>query len=381
MGPGARSLYPVVAVSAFGRGLLDLGVDVDLAAGVEATLGVLGEARGGRYVTRLPPFERHRPASVEEATELLEHYGDDAIAYVGGTEVFLLKLGFADYAHVIDLKAIDELRGIERRDGVLRIGAAETHRAIERHETVRADWPALAEMERAVGNLRVRTMGSIGGNLCFADPHPTRNLPARARRWARGSPRRRRATPNRDRRVRKRAVRERARSRRAADRGAGPEPTPGRRSSTASSSSTSARRSPSPAICGATATGSPTCGSRSARRVCARRGRRRRGAPRRRLGRRTRRRARAAGALVADAAEPVEDANGSVEYKRHLVGVLTGRAVERRSLRQSSAAAGPNAVADLGAWPRVSDPELPPARRTGSRPPARRCTRRTPCRR
>ncbi|MET0730044.1 MAG: alanine--glyoxylate aminotransferase family protein [Solirubrobacterales bacterium] len=43
MGPGARSLYPVVAVSAFGRGLLDLGVDVDLAAGVEATLGVLSE--------------------------------------------------------------------------------------------------------------------------------------------------------------------------------------------------------------------------------------------------------------------------------------------------------------------------------------------------
>ena len=175
MGPGARSLYPVVAVSAFGRGLLDLGPRRRRRSGCRRrgdAGGALGEARGGRYVTRLPPFERHRPASVEEATELLEHYGDDAIAYVGGTEVFLLyKLGFADYAHVIDLKGIDELRGIERRDGVLRIGAAETHRAIERHETVRADWPALAEMERAVGNLRVRTMGSIGGNLCFADPH------------------------------------------------------------------------------------------------------------------------------------------------------------------------------------------------------------------
>jgi carbon-monoxide dehydrogenase medium subunit len=120
----------------------------------------------------VPAFERHRPTTVEEATELLEHYGDDAIAYVGGTELFLLyKLGFADYAHVIDLKAIDELRGIERRDGMLRIGAAETHRAIERHPTVRAEWPALAAMERGVGNLRVRTMGSIGGNLCFADPH------------------------------------------------------------------------------------------------------------------------------------------------------------------------------------------------------------------
>lgn len=123
-------------------------------------------------MTRLPPFERHRPATVEEATELLERHGDDAVVYVGGSELFLLfKFGFAEYPHVIDLKAIDELRGIELRDGHLRIGAAETHRAIERHPTVRAEWPALAAMERAVGNLRVRTMGSIGGNLCFADPH------------------------------------------------------------------------------------------------------------------------------------------------------------------------------------------------------------------
>ncbi|MQA76455.1 MAG: hypothetical protein GEU88_19370 [Solirubrobacterales bacterium] len=131
-----------------------------------------GEPGGGGCLTALPPFERHRPATVEEATELFERHGDDAVAYVGGTELFLLfKFGFAEYPHVIDLKAIDELRGIERSNGELRIGAAETHRAIERHPTVRGEWPALAAMERGVGNLRVRTMGSIGGNLCFADPH------------------------------------------------------------------------------------------------------------------------------------------------------------------------------------------------------------------
>jgi aerobic carbon-monoxide dehydrogenase medium subunit len=123
-------------------------------------------------VTRLPPFERHRPATLEEATELFERHGDDAVAYAGGTELFLLfKFGFAEYPHLIDLKAIEELCGIERRDGELRIGSAETHRAIERHSTVRGEWPALAQMERGVGNLRVRTMGTIGGNLCFADPH------------------------------------------------------------------------------------------------------------------------------------------------------------------------------------------------------------------
>jgi len=123
-------------------------------------------------LTALPPFERHRPGTVEEATGLFDRLGSDAVAYVGGSELFLLfKFGFADYPHVVDLKGIDELRGIARSDGMLRIGAAETHRAIERHPEVRDGWPAFAAMERGVGNLRVRTQGSIGGNLCFADPH------------------------------------------------------------------------------------------------------------------------------------------------------------------------------------------------------------------
>ena len=36
---------------------------------------------------------------------------------------------------------------------------------------MRERWPSLAAMERDVGNLRVRNVGTIGGNLCFADPH------------------------------------------------------------------------------------------------------------------------------------------------------------------------------------------------------------------
>ncbi len=123
-------------------------------------------------MTVLPEFDRHRPTSVAEATEMLATYGEDAVVYVGGTELFLLfKLGFAEYGHVIDLKGIPELSGIELREGGLRIGATETHRSIERNPLVREQWPSLAKMERGVGNLRVRTMGSIGGNLCFGDPH------------------------------------------------------------------------------------------------------------------------------------------------------------------------------------------------------------------
>jgi aerobic carbon-monoxide dehydrogenase medium subunit len=120
----------------------------------------------------LPRFELHAPATVDEATDLLERYGDDAAVYCGGTELLLLmKLGFAEPGHLVDVKGIEELRGLSAKDGTLRIGAATTHRQIERSPVVRERWPALAEMERMVANLRVRHAGTIGGNLCFADPH------------------------------------------------------------------------------------------------------------------------------------------------------------------------------------------------------------------
>jgi carbon-monoxide dehydrogenase medium subunit len=123
-------------------------------------------------VSTLPPFELHRPGSVEEASGLLEQFGDDAVVYSGGTELLLvMKLGFADYPHLVDVKRIAELRRLEVSNGVLEVGAAVTHREVERSPVVRERWPALASMERGVGNLRVRSMGTIGGNLCFADPH------------------------------------------------------------------------------------------------------------------------------------------------------------------------------------------------------------------
>jgi carbon-monoxide dehydrogenase medium subunit len=120
----------------------------------------------------LPRFEMHRPDTLEEAAALLAEYGDDAALYCGGTELLLLmKLGFAEYGHLIDVKRIPELRAVTVRDGALRIGAAVTHRSIETSPQVRSVWSPLADMERGVANLRVRNQGTLGGNLCFSDPH------------------------------------------------------------------------------------------------------------------------------------------------------------------------------------------------------------------
>jgi carbon-monoxide dehydrogenase medium subunit len=122
---------------------------------------------------KLPPFTVHRPASVGQASRLLADLGDDAAAYCGGTELLLaMKLGLASYEHLVDLKRVSGLRGIAAGpDGALRIGAATTHYEIETSAVLRDRYPELPAMISQVANLRVRSAGTLGGNLCFADPH------------------------------------------------------------------------------------------------------------------------------------------------------------------------------------------------------------------
>jgi carbon-monoxide dehydrogenase medium subunit len=120
----------------------------------------------------LAPFELHRPGTVEEATALLDEHGDDAVLYCGGTELLLIaKMGFASFEHLVDTKSIAELAGIRDDGDVLVLGATATHREIERSPLVLERLPALAAMERQVANVRVRTVGTLAGNLCFSDPH------------------------------------------------------------------------------------------------------------------------------------------------------------------------------------------------------------------
>jgi len=121
---------------------------------------------------KLPPFSVHRPRSVQEASRLLVDLGEEAMPYCGGTELLLaMKLGLANYTHLVDLKRVDSLRQVGRHGGNLRIGAAATHYELETSPELREWLPAMAAMLSQVANLRVRSAGTLGGNLCFADPH------------------------------------------------------------------------------------------------------------------------------------------------------------------------------------------------------------------
>ena len=122
---------------------------------------------------KLPPFRLHRPGSVEQASRLLADLGDDAAAFCGGTELLLaMKLGLTTYEHLVDLKRVDGLRGITvGAGGVVRIGAATTHHELETSAALRARYPEMSMMISQVANIRVRSVGTLGGSLCFADPH------------------------------------------------------------------------------------------------------------------------------------------------------------------------------------------------------------------
>lgn len=119
-------------------------------------------------MTTLPRFALLRPTTVDEAVVCLS---EEAVPYCGGTELLLaMRAGLHRPDTLVDLKRVPGLRGVERVAGTVRIGAASTHAALADDPLVRAELPMLANVERAVGNARVRAQGSIGGNLCFAEP-------------------------------------------------------------------------------------------------------------------------------------------------------------------------------------------------------------------
>ena len=119
----------------------------------------------------LRPFTLHRPETAEDACALLATLGEDAAPYAGGTELLLLmKLGLLRPPHLVDVKRIAGFGDIA--DGTrLTIGATVTHRTLERSPLVRARCPLVASVARHVANVRVRNVGTVGGNLAFADPH------------------------------------------------------------------------------------------------------------------------------------------------------------------------------------------------------------------
>lgn len=117
-------------------------------------------------------FRLEEPESVKEACELLARHGESARIYAGGTELLLaMKEGLIQYERLINVKKITGLDQVKLENGTIRIGALTPHRKLENAPVLKQKLPAFVRMEHHVANVRVREVGTLGGNLCFAEPH------------------------------------------------------------------------------------------------------------------------------------------------------------------------------------------------------------------
>ena len=124
----------------------------------------------------LREVEYARPASVDEAVALLAGH-DGARALAGGqTLVNVMKARAAAPDVLVDLQDLDELRAIGfSSDGMLELGAMVTYAQLVASSEVDVARPVLAEVAATIADVQVRNRGTVGGNVCVADP--TNHLP------------------------------------------------------------------------------------------------------------------------------------------------------------------------------------------------------------
>jgi carbon-monoxide dehydrogenase medium subunit len=117
------------------------------------------------------PFDYHRPDSVAEAAQLLTEYGDDGKLLGGGQSLVpMLSMRLAFFDNLIDISRVQEMKGIEVREGEVRIGGGTTHAAVGADERVRTAVPLLTRVTPLIGHFQIRSRGTIGGSIAHADP-------------------------------------------------------------------------------------------------------------------------------------------------------------------------------------------------------------------
>ncbi len=117
----------------------------------------------------LPSFQLLRPRTLEEAVTLLAKHGGDIKIIAGGTDLLpSMKQKLFTPAYVLDLRGVNELRGIRNEaGGGVEIGALTPLSVIERSPVIRKDYRVLYEAVRTVASPVLRNMGTLGGNICL----------------------------------------------------------------------------------------------------------------------------------------------------------------------------------------------------------------------
>jgi len=118
-----------------------------------------------------PRFDYLLPRSLDEALGLLAQHGEEAKILAGGQSLVpLLNFRLIRPTYLVDVNEIPGLDGIRVDDGRLVIGAMTRQRAAETSAVVRERSPLLAEAMPQIGHVQIRNRGTVGGSLAHADP-------------------------------------------------------------------------------------------------------------------------------------------------------------------------------------------------------------------
>ena len=116
-------------------------------------------------------FEYERATSLEGAIASLEKLGSEARVIAGGHSLLpMMKLRLANPEHLIDINGLTELAYIREGDGEIRIGALTRHVDLLKSDLLAEHFPLFRDAEHVIADPVVRNRGTIGGSLCQADP-------------------------------------------------------------------------------------------------------------------------------------------------------------------------------------------------------------------
>ena len=126
---------------------------------------------------KAPRFHYVRPDTLDAALRLLAEHGEDARILAGGQSLMpVLNMRLSQPKVLIDINRIGALKGIERRDGMVRIGALARHVEVMNSAVIAEALPLIAEAMPHVAHVAVRNRGTFGGSIALADP--SAELPA-----------------------------------------------------------------------------------------------------------------------------------------------------------------------------------------------------------
>ena len=111
------------------------------------------------------------PRTIDEAVQILQKANGDAAILAGGTDLLVqLKSGLKKPRIVVDIKRIPELLEISYNSKGLRLGAALPSAILNEHKKVKAAYPGLVESADLIGSSQIQGRASVGGNLCNGSP-------------------------------------------------------------------------------------------------------------------------------------------------------------------------------------------------------------------